>query len=478
MIPLSSLKRAKGPKAAGASRNAKRSPFHLTIVHPCVGRRKESRTYMHTWKMEALPAALISALTPPDVTRSFWDDRFEVIPFDRPTDLVAISIETYTAKRCYQIASEYRARGVPVVMGGFHATLCPDEVARYADSVVIGEAESVFPELLDDYRHGAPKKIYRASGRPDPSQVQPDRSIFHKKRYLPIRLVEFARGCKFRCEFCAVQSFHNATQTHRRIDHVLSELCRVRRPGQIVFFIDDNMTSDIEAAKELMRAMIPLGIRWVSQSAIELAFDDEALELAKRSGCQLMLVGFESLNPATLRQMKKGFNTRNGGAPAALERLRAHGLRTYGTFVFGYDHDTEETFETTLQFAQTHGLFISAFNHITPFPGTPLYTRLRTEGRLLMDPWWLDDRYRYGMVPFQPKSMSPERLADLCLSARKRFYGWSSIGRRLGKWVNLRDPRMAAYFVLVNALHQVDIGTRHGLPLGDAGHHVELREAA
>jgi radical SAM superfamily enzyme YgiQ (UPF0313 family) len=475
VVSLHSLRR-KRPAPKAHSR-----PFHLTIVHPCVGRRAGSRAYMLTWKMESLPAALISALAPPDVERSFYDDRFEPIPYDRPTDLVAISIETYTARRAYQIASEYRARGVPVVMGGYHATLCPEEVARYAESVVVGEAEALFPQVIDDYRHGTPRKFYRAEGRPDlgaPSQVTPDRSIFRGKHYLPIRLLEFARGCKFRCEFCAVQSFHSATQTHRRVDHVLAELARVRRPGQLVFFIDDNITSDIESAKELMRAMLPLGVRWVSQSSIEVAFDDEALDLMKRSGCQGVLVGFESLNPTTLKQMRKGFNAQNGGPPAALERFRKHGLRIYGTFVFGYDHDTEATFDETQAFAQDQGLFISAFNHITPFPGTPLYARLQKEGRLLMEPWWLHERYRYGMVPFQPRGLSPERLAELCIEARKRFYGWPSIGKRFGHWVNLRDPLMAAYFVVINAMHQIDVGGRHGLPLGDAGHRVELLEAA
>jgi radical SAM superfamily enzyme YgiQ (UPF0313 family) len=451
--------------------------FHLTIIHPCVGRRAGSRSYMHTWKMEPLPAALVSALTPPDVARSFHDDRFEEIPFDEPTDLVAISVETYTAKRAYQIASEYRARGVPVVMGGYHATLCTDEVARHAESVVVGEAESVFPQVIDDYRHGTPQKIYRGAGRPDPSQTAPDRSIFRGKRYLPIRLVEFARGCRFRCEFCAVQAFHAATQTHRRVDHVLAELQRVRRPGQLVFFIDDNITSDIESAKELMRAMIPLGVRWVSQSSINVAFDEEALALMKQSGCQGVLVGFESLDATTLKQMHKGFNAARGGAPAALANFRRHGLRIYGTFVFGYDQDDEATFEDTLAFAQDQGLFIAAFNHITPFPGTPLYTRLAQEGRLLMEPWWLDDRYRYGMVPFQPARLGPAQLAERCVDARRRFYAWRSIGQRLGHWVNLRDPLMAAYFVVINAMHQVDVSGRHGLPLGDAGHRVEILEA-
>lgn len=461
-----------------AVRPARPRPFHATLIHPCVGRREGSRHYMRTWRMEPLPAALVSALLPPDVERTLFDDRLEAIDYDRPTDLVAISVETYTARRAYQVASEYRRRGVPVVMGGFHATLCPDEVARFADSVVVGEAEAVLPELIDDYRHGTPRRVYRAAGRPDPSTVAPDRGIFRGKRYLPIRLVEFARGCRFRCEFCAVQSFHAATQTHRRVDHVLAELERVRSAGRLVFFIDDNIASDLAAAKELMRALIPLRIRWVSQASINVAFDDEALSLMKRSGCQGLLVGFESLDTPTLRQMHKGFNASHGGPPAALARFRAHGLRIYGTFIFGYDHDDEETFDRTVGFAQEQGLFIAAFNHITPFPGTPLYDRLAAERRLTSEAWWLDEAYRYGAVPFRPRKLSAERLAALCLAARRRFYGWSSIGRRLGHWVNLRDPLMAAYFVVINAMHQVDVDGRHGLPLGDAGHRVPLLEVA
>jgi radical SAM superfamily enzyme YgiQ (UPF0313 family) len=433
---------------------------------------------MSTWKMEPLPAALVSALLPPDVERVLYDDRLEAIDYDRPADLAAISVETYTARRAYQIASEFRRRGVPVVMGGFHATLRPDEVARFADSVVAGEAEAVLPELIDDYRHGTPKRLYRSAARPDPSTVAPDRALFRGKRYLPIRLVEFARGCRFRCEFCAVQAYFDATQTHRRVGDVIAELERVRRPGRLVFFIDDNIVSDLEAAKELARALIPLKLRWVSQASINVAFDDEALALLKRSGCQGLLVGFESLHAPTLRRMRKGFNAAHGGPPAALARFRAHGLRIYGTFIFGYDHDTEETFDRTVEFAQQQGLFIAAFNHITPFPGTPLYDRLAEEGRLLSEAWWLDERYRYGMVPFRPKNLSPERLAELCIAARKRFYGWPSIGRRLGHWVNLRDPLMAAYFVVINAMHQLDVSGRHGLPLGDAGHRVPLLEAA
>ena len=447
--------------------NARRRPFRVTIVHPCVGRRVGMKRYIRTWRMEPIPAAMIAALLPPDVERRFYDDRLEPIPFDEPTDLVAISVETYTAKRAYQIATEYRRRGVAVVMGGFHATLCPEEVMQYCESIVIGEAESAFPRLLDDYRHGRPEKIYRSVDRP-PLVVSPDRTIFHGKRYLPIKLVEFARGCRFKCDFCAVQSFFGATHNHRPIDRVIEEVQRVRRPGQMIFFIDDNITSSLEDAKELMRALVPYKVRWVSQSAINVAFDDEALDLMRRSGCQGMLVGFESLDAGTLKEMNKSFNLMKGGAPQALANFRRHGLRVYGTFIFGYDHDTPASFDAAVEFAKEQGLFIAAFNHITPFPGTPLYRRMEFERRLLYDAWWLDDRYRYNMVPFQPRQMSPGELADRCVAARRSFYSWSSILGRAAKPPNYRSPFMLANFLVINAMHQWDIEGRNGLPLGDA----------
>src|SRR5262245_24722337 len=147
--------------------NAHTRPFRLTIVHPCVGRYAGMKRYIRTWRMEPIPPAVIAALTPGDVEKRFYDDRLEPIPYDEPTDLVALSVETYTAKRSYQIASEYRRRGVPVVMGGFHPTLFPDEATQYCEAVVVGEAEGVFPEVIDDFRHGRPRRVYRAPSRPD-----------------------------------------------------------------------------------------------------------------------------------------------------------------------------------------------------------------------------------------------------------------------------------------------------------------------
>src|SRR5687767_12102431 len=158
--------------------------------HPRRRRARRRATYIRTWQMDALRGARLAGLTPREVEVRFYDDRMEVIPFDEATDLVAISVETYTAKRAYQIASDYRQRGVPVVMGGFHAALCPDEVALHAESVVIGEAEVLWPRVLDDARHGTLQKFYRQTERPSLANLKPDRSIFRGKRYLPIGLVE------------------------------------------------------------------------------------------------------------------------------------------------------------------------------------------------------------------------------------------------------------------------------------------------
>jgi radical SAM superfamily enzyme YgiQ (UPF0313 family) len=167
----------------------------------------------------------------------------------------------------------------------------------------------------------------------------------------------------------------------------------------------------------------------------------------------------------------------SGGPQQAMANFRRHGLRIYGTFIYGYDHDTPETFGSTIEFAKQQGLFIAAFNHITPFPGTPLYKRMESEGRLLYDAWWLDDRYRYNMVPFQPKHMSPQELADCCLLARRSFYSWSSILRRAVKPVNFRNPLMLLNFLAINAMHRWDIEGRNGLPLGDENWHGSLIKA-
>lgn len=438
----------------------------LAIVYPGMGKRPGER-YLRSWQMEPLPSAALAGLTPPDVHVTFHDDRMGPIPFDAPTDLAAISVETYTARRAYQIASEYRARGVPVVMGGFHATLCPDEVARYAEAVVEGEAEASWPQLIDDFRHGRLRARYAAPDRPDLAGVRYDRSIFAGHRYLPIGLVETGRGCRFRCEFCAVQEFFGATHRARPVDAVVAELRTRRDHVRLFFFIDDNFAADLGAAKELLRALVPLRIRWVTQMSINAAHDEEFLQLLRASGCQGVLIGFESLEPRNLQQMNKQFNTTRGGYEVAIANLRRHGIRLYATFVFGYDEDTPESVRAAVQFAVEQRFFIAAFNHLTPFPGTALYERLLREGRFTHPQWWLDETYRYNLVPFRPRGMSAAEVREACLAARRDFYRTGSILRRGFDAVNGASPFMFTNFFLINLMHRREIGARDRHPLGD-----------
>jgi radical SAM superfamily enzyme YgiQ (UPF0313 family) len=444
----------------------------LTLIHPAIGHRA-GESYIRTWQMEPLPIAVLAGLTPPDVELSFYDDRMEAIPFDAPTDAVAIPIETYTAARAYQIASEYRRRGVPVVMGGFHASLAAEEVSRYAEAVVTGEAESVWAEVVDDLRHRTLRSRYHGEQRPL-AEIRIGRRLFQGKRYLPIGLIETGRGCPFPCEFCAIQTFFSRSYRARPPADVVAELAELKATKRVFFFVDDNFAGDFKSGKPLLAELEPLDIRWVTQMSINAAHDEEFLAAMRRAGCRGVLIGFESLDEANLRLMNKRFNTMQGGYATALANLRRHGIFVYGTFIFGYDHDTEDSFDRAVDFAIEHGMYIAAFNHLTPFPGTPLYKRLERERRLRFDSWWIDPEYRYNALPFRPTGLSPEQVTEGCVAARRRFYSWPSIVRRsVSHW---QDFYVFRNFFLVNAMHRNEITKRNGYPLGDETWRGELLE--
>lgn len=452
--------------------------MRLTFVHPSIGRRRGDRSYISTWQMEPLPVAALAALTPQDVAMRFYDDRMEGIAFDEPTDLVAISTETYTMRRAMQIASEYRRRGVPVVMGGFHPTLCPDEAARYAEAVVIGEAEEAWPRLVDDFRHGCLEKFYR--GQPGAFAARPtryDRRLFRGKRYLPIGLIETARGCRFRCSFCAIQSFFERRASRRFLPSVLAELDEQSRSRRFFFFVDDNFAADLDEAKQFLRELASLKLRWVTQLAINAAHDEEFLSLLASAGCRGALIGFESLDGEALRGMGKAFNTMKGGYAPALANLSRHGIRIYGTFTFGHDDERADAFEQALDFALSNGFYLAAFNHLTPFPGTPLYSRLKHAGRLRYEAWWRDPAYRYNEVPFHPRPLSHEQVRKGCVTARRRFYSLRSIARRGLREVRGDDAFMAWSFWGINAMHRREVGLRDGFPLGDESWDGTILEA-
>jgi radical SAM superfamily enzyme YgiQ (UPF0313 family) len=438
--------------------------MRLTLVYPSVG-RKENRPYVRAWQMQPLSMAVLAGLTPPDVEVRFHDDRLEEIPFDEPTDLVALSVETFTALRAYRIARAFRARGVPVVVGGYHVTLLPQEAAEEADAIILGDAEPVWAQVLDDARHHRLQPVYDGRSKRTLSGIRPRRDIFHGKDYQNLTLVEFARGCNFKCDFCSITAFHAASQNHRPPREVVAEMAATG--SRRFFIVDDNIVSQPAKARELCRELIPLGAGWVGQASIHIAQDDELLELMVASGCRGVLIGMESLDPANLRDMGKGWNLAAASYAESLARFRAHGLAIYGTFVFGYDNDDAELVRRSVAFAREHRLFLAAFNHLVPFPGTPLYQRLEAEGRLLTPKWWLDPEGRVGDVVFRPKKMSPAELQALCLEARREFYRWGSIFERmLDRRANAKNLLMLSVYLGLNVSAHFDIDLRQGLRLG------------
>jgi len=324
----------------------------------------------------------------------------------------------------------------------------------------------VWEEVIDDLRHRALKPRYHGEQRPL-SEIRVDRRLFRGKRYLPIGLIETGRGCRFPCEFCAIQTFFSRTYRARPSEDVIAELSGLKSERKLFFFVDDNFAASLKYAKELVTALTEVKVRWVTQMSINAAHDEEFLATLSRSGCQGVLIGFESLDDEVLKSMRKNFNTMRGGFEVALANLRRHNIRVYGTFVFGYDGDKPGSAAQAAEFSIAHNFYLAAFNHLTPFPGTPLYQRLQREGRLLHERWWLDERYRYNDLPFRPAHMAPDEVRHQCIDARKRFYSWKSMIRRAFDPVNRRENFMFRNFFLINGMHRAEVSTRDQFPLGD-----------
>jgi radical SAM superfamily enzyme YgiQ (UPF0313 family) len=333
--------------------------------------------------------------------------------------------------------------------------------------VAVGSAEDTWPQIVEDYRRGRPRRRYTSGGRPARAGLRPDRSLFGSRRYLPVGLVEAGRGCCHACEFCAIGAFYRGACHWRPAGEVAAEMAEVARQRRLVFLVDDNIGADRDRAGELLRELARLRVPWVSQCSVDAVRDEEFVGLLAGSGCQGLLVGFESLNAATLRAMNKRFNARAGAFEESLANLRRHRIRIFGTFVFGYDDDAAGSFDSAVEFAQRGAFFAAAFNHLVPFPGTPLYRRLQAEGRLLYERWWLDPEYTFNRLAFRPAGMSPNELRQACLGARREFHSLASIARRAFGLANRSGLRMLAGYLTSNLLHRLDVGRRDGYPLGD-----------
>ena len=433
----------------------------ISFIVPAIG-KKPGQKYIGTWKMEPLTIAVLNSLTPEDIERELFDDRIELIDYDTNTDMVVITVETYTARRSYQMAGEFRKRGVPVVMGGYHVTLNPDEAGMYADCIVTGNAEKVWSELLDDFRRNKLKKAYY--GRVGFSDILPDKSIFSGKKYLPVSLVETGRGCGHACEFCAISSYYQCHYYTRNHDLIISDLQKSKHKYH--FFVDDNLMADKENAKAVFEKIAHLNIKWAGQGTLAMARDAELLRKMKKSGCEIILIGFESLEEESLLQMNKSWNRTMGERDELVQRIHSAGIGIYATFVFGYDGDTPKTFQDTLEFAKKHHFYTAAFNHLLPFPGTALYERLKQENRLLYDQWWLAENYHYGEVAFKPKHMSPEELSALCKQARKEFSRLPVVLSRGLSSMRQTGPEMWPLFWAMNLRLGEEIDEKFNVPIG------------
>lgn len=382
------------------------------------------------FKFPSLSLAALAAVTPDRWRVELVDENIETIDFAADADLVAITAMTPQAPRAYRIADSFRQRGVPVVMGGFHASNLPDEALWHVDAVVAGEGELVWPGLLEDRENGTMKRLYRAGGLLPMEDIPPARrDIFAGKRYLFTNTIQTTRGCPFACEFCSVTAFYGRKYRKRPVESVLMELETLRRKNSFVFFVDDNLVGDRRYAMELFDGMRGMGCKWLSHAPIDLARDPELLRAAGESGCFGLFVGFESLNETSLAAMGKVTNRAASYLEDSLA-FRDNGIGILGSFVLGYDGDTPEIFDALLRFCEKARLEAAIFPILTPYPGTAVRARLEAEGRITSDNW---EDYDMGHVTFRPAGMTAEELQAGHDRLNRSFYSFSSMFRRIFK---------------------------------------------
>lgn len=437
----------------------------ITFILPAIG-KKPGQTYLRSWLMEPLTIAVLNSMIPERFEREFFDDRIETINYDTETDIVFITVETYTAKRAYYIASEFRKRGKKVIMGGYHVTLCPEEAILYADSIMVGNADRIISGVLSDIENGTLQPRY--DGGTCIMYKMPDRSIYadKMKKYLPVSLVETGRGCYHNCEFCSIAGYYHQCYIHREVADIIAEIKSCKH--KIFFFVDDSIFSNKAFAKELFLELKKLNIIWTTQITLDIARDDEMLHLMKESGCEMVLIGFESIESDNLKQMNKGWSERLGEREALIQKIHDVGIGIYASFVFGFDSDSEETFKATLAFCQKHQFFVVAFNHLLIFPNTKTYEAFKADGRLISEKWWLEKGYTFGTVTFNPKQITSDHLRACCKSYRKQYFSFKSIFKR-GRTMHKRSRGFLinlAYWV-INIIFHFEIDKRFGIPIGE-----------
>ena len=382
-------------------------------------------------RYQPLTLTTLAALIPEEIfsplSIEIYDEGVENIPENLQADLVAMTVITGNANRAYALSDSFRLRGIPVVLGGPHPTLLPEEAMRHADSVCTGYAEDTWPELLRDFSLNKMKPLYTQAEnfclmRPMP---YPRRDLMSSRNYLTQAVFEASRSCVHDCDFCVAPSAWGQRQYKKNIDWIIGDIKNVGKKK--IMFVDLNLISDIEYAKELFSAMIPLKVQWYGLTTVMIAHEPELMELMARSGCKGILLGLETLSDNSLSDVGKTFNA-SVDYGKLVHDLHELGISIQGCFVFGLDHDTKESFDKAADYAIELGIDLPRFAILTPFPGTPLYKRLESEGRILSRNW---EHYDGQHVVFRPSNMTPEELLKGNEYAWKKAYGWKNMTKRL-----------------------------------------------
>jgi len=386
------------------------------------------------------------------------DESVDPVDYEAKVDLVGISAMTCYAPRAYEIAREFRARGVKVVLGGVHPSFMPDEAIQNADAVVIGEADEIWPRVLEDFEADRLEKFYKMEDFPDMGNYpHPRLELLKHDEYMTGQCIMTTRGCHFDCEFCSVSPFNGKTTRRRPVEKVYEEIQRVKEwrrsqimekmvqgplssrlkttvrvltgieDGTIFAFVDDLHNSNRTYCKELWAALKDLNIKWGAQCTLFLGDEPEMVKMAAESGCVSMFVGLESISEESIDETNKPFN-RVAQYEAQIKCFHDHGIMLNPGVIFGFDNDDESVFERTVEFLIRNNMELAYFNVLTPLPGTALFERMKAEGRITSFEW---EKYDGKHVVFKPKRMSPEALLDGFFWANHAFFSHTSILRRL-----------------------------------------------
>ena len=399
---------------------------HLVLIHPAPNKNRFGNKRRRKSSIAPLTLPLLAGLAVERFRVTIHDEDIEDLPDHINADFIGITAITPQAYRAYEIADAFRNRGIPVILGGLHPSFLPDEAGGHADAVVIGEVETIWPDLEADMLAGNLRSRYISTVRHDLKGLPMSRqNLLKEGAYSFPNTIMASRGCPYDCDYCSVTQYWGKSYRFRPVAEVIAELSTM--PHNHVVFVDDNICGNPAYARELFRAMIPLKKNWISQGSITMAKNPDLLDLAAASGLSWLFIGIESINLKNLRDAGKKINKVDEYA-AAIRTFRDRGMNVLCSFMLGMDHDDQDTFRDTLAFCEENRVSGANFYIYTPMPGTRIFTKMEAEGRLLHKDW---ARYDANHVVFQPLNMSPEELLQGFLWLYDSFYSIPSIWKRL-----------------------------------------------